>query len=82
MRFPNPKLFLLACLRFFRRPELTPDRVAAIREARCQLCPHHSGGQCQICTCIVDIKVRLATESCPDTPPHWKEYYNFKSNGL
>jgi hypothetical protein len=49
---------------------VTPEE----RERRLQICrdcPHFRGGKCSLCGCIARWKARLASESCPDTPPRW-----------
>lgn len=60
---------------WFREEErvVSTDEVVHMRRIRCALCPHNVGGQCSLCTCFVDLKTYFATESCPDTPPRWKQ---------
>ena len=83
MRLPNLKTLFLALCGFFQRPEIAPEYVRNVRAARCHLCPHNERGQCQICTCVIDAKVYLATEKCPATDPRrWDEYHNIKNDGL
>jgi hypothetical protein len=84
MRFPNPLRFLRALFHFARRPELAPDRVQAAREDRCRTCPFYEqtdlGAQCQSCTCLVSLKVMLATEKCPEK--RWGEYFTPVNPGI
>jgi hypothetical protein len=62
-----------------KAPVIVEMQVADIREARCGVCPHHRNGQCELCTCVVSMKVLLATESCPDNPPRWKQQTRFST---
>jgi len=43
---------------------LDADTVKKRLEA-CRACPFYSDGQCQVCTCLVELKAQLATERCP-----------------
>ena len=65
------------------RPERSPERVAEIF-ALCQGCDQfrrgksESEGTCRLCGCrlrreggLVN-KIKMATESCPKTPPVWR----------
>jgi hypothetical protein len=85
-RHTLPNIFCSA-KRIFRslfakdEPVIADNRTQAIREARCQLCPHFDHGQCKLCTCFVDLKVIFATEECPALPKRWKRQTRF-SNGL
>ena len=36
------------------------------RWEHCLVCPHKVGWQCARCTCFLDVKVLVTTESCPD----------------
>lgn len=80
MKFPNFFTFVKAMWRFWKRPEVAPQAVQDVRAARCRLCPYEEQGQCQKCTCVVDFKVILATEFCPDK--RWGEYFSARSTGL
>lgn len=82
MRFPSPKTFLHAVRRFLGRPEVVPASIAGARRAICEACPHYENSQCQLCTCFVPLKVLLSTESCPDKPQRWREYFSPKRDGL
>lgn len=72
MRFPNP-IFLLKSLRravyalFHGKNLLVPQKIVDGRLAICNLCPFFDAAfrQCNICTCAVDLKAQLSTESCP-----------------
>lgn len=46
---------------------LASDDVREIRQTRCIHCPHYvkDSHQCDICTCVVNLKVMFAAESCP-----------------
>lgn len=48
------------------------DVTRANRLRKCLLCEHYEDGQCDLCLCFVEIKVRFADEACPDKPPKWK----------
>ncbi len=80
---PTALLAALKALRtlFSRNPVVATPTVQDIRERRCLKCTHLIGNQCGICSCVVSIKVLLASESCPDSPPRWKKQTRF-STGL
>lgn len=42
-------------------PAGEPDRRLRI----CGSCPHSSGGICQICHCVIAVKVHYRTQDCP-----------------
>ena len=59
-----------------------PAAVIAERRQACSQCPHatkhpvrgltiHS--LCNRCGCVINAKVRLASEECPDLPPRWRK---------
>lgn len=87
----KPLLFLRAILHFIgailrhpfgKRPATVPHETAVAREGKCSVCPHHVGSQCDLCSCFIGIKVLLSTESCPDKPKRWGEYYSPRRDGL
>lgn len=41
-------------------PELIDER-----RFECEMCPFMEDGQCQVCTCLIEAKIALNTESCP-----------------
>lgn len=50
------------------------------RKAICEVCPHYepstfgfSTAHCGLCHCLLEAKVRLAAEQCPDLPPRWEK---------
>ncbi len=53
------------------RPVLAPPKERAAREAQCQICPHRELDTCLLCLCMIDAKVCLSAEECPDDPPRW-----------
>lgn len=53
------------------RPVIAPKAVIEVREAKCNACVKNLGGWCQICSCLVEAKVLLSAEQCPDDPPRW-----------
>lgn len=44
---------------------LTDRKTLALREKTCRNCSFMDRGQCQICECFVDVKVKLRAEKCP-----------------
>ena len=67
---------------FFRRPVVTPVTIQRARSNVCVVCPFYSPiiDQCDVCTCFVDFKIILATESCPKG--HWGQYFNLFNTGI
>lgn len=59
------------------------EQVQKARAARCRNCPHFVGksGQCDLCMCVVSLKVLMAGEICPDSPPRWRAQTSY-STGL
>lgn len=53
-------------------PFLAPKPVQADRAALCRRCPHHANGFCGLCACLTQLKVKLSSEQCPDSPPRWR----------
>jgi hypothetical protein len=54
-----------------------PDEVFNERYEICKKCPKLSNlGFCGICGCAMSLKCKVATSSCPDNPPKWREYKN------
>lgn len=80
MKFPSFTHFARAVARFFKRPELVPMLVETERDMRCLQCPANERGQCQLCTCVIALKTKFSTESCP--AGRWREYFNPRNNGL
>jgi hypothetical protein len=66
---------------FSRNPTVAILEVQDERERRCAACQYFTGVQCGLCTCVVSMKVLLASESCPDDPPRWRKQTRF-STGL
>lgn len=50
-----------------KKPVFVSDDLLSRRLAACEACPNLSGDQCRLCTCFVDVKAMLATETCPDS---------------
>lgn len=48
-------------------PVLTTPAVKAVRQLCCIKCTHYevSSAQCRLCSCVVVLKVMLASERCP-----------------
>lgn len=62
--------------RFFAgRQVIAPVEVREHRLAICRFCPHFKDDQCGICLCLIDAKVMLSGEQCPDNPPRWKRLH-------
>jgi len=53
------------------RPIITPEKIRLEREGECQVCPHRELDQCMLCSCLLDAKLMLSSEQCPDSPPRW-----------
>lgn len=72
MKFPNPMTLLKSlCLAAYARWRgfdlLASGPVQRARWRKCQRCPHcDSGFQCRKCSCLVQAKISLALEKCPD----------------
>jgi hypothetical protein len=72
--FPNPVTFAGALWRLVvsaitHRPLLVDSDTLRYRTEVCNYdCAayDHASGQCRLCTCLVGIKARLATEQCPN----------------
>ncbi|MCC7409966.1 MAG: hypothetical protein IT442_18005 [Phycisphaeraceae bacterium] len=47
------------------------DATARRRWEICTTCEHFDLGLCRLCGCHLSAKVRLASQSCPATPPRW-----------
>ena len=41
------------------------DDVVAKREGLCNACPANKGGECELCGCLVKLKVTWRSERCP-----------------
>jgi hypothetical protein len=41
------------------------DDVMATRQAACDECPANRGGECQLCGCLISLKVTWRSERCP-----------------
>jgi hypothetical protein len=44
------------------------------RRGACETCENMLGDRCKLCGCWYQTKIRLATESCPMSPPKWTAY--------
>jgi hypothetical protein len=84
MKFPNPIRFFVAMLRTgyarLRGYRILVNHAEEIhRWRRCELCPHRIkgpeliGDQCGLCGCLLDAKVLLTMEQCPDN--RWKRIW-------
>lgn len=81
---PNALRALAAFVRaLFQRqhPALADSAVTSARLERCEACCYFDTAhrQCRLCTCFVDVKTLLATESCPGYRWHPQTKFN---NGL
>lgn len=47
-------------------PVIAPPRIVDHRLKICQRCRFKDGGFCRKCTCLIEVKTLLASESCPD----------------
>lgn len=77
MVFPDLREAVCAFFRwlgavFRREPVLVSDEVLAERLATCETCDFLDPEfrQCRSCTCAVDLKANLTTETCPEKK--WK----------
>jgi hypothetical protein len=59
-----------------------PANVIAQRRQACSICPHATKHRtrgltihslCSRCGCVINAKIRLASEQCPDLPPRWEK---------
>ena len=41
------------------------DEVVSTREGLCNSCPANRGGECELCGCLVKLKVTWRSEKCP-----------------
>lgn len=62
---------------FSKQPVLADDHVTRVRLSRCERCPHAEDNQCSLCTCVIPLKVIMATESCP--AGRWDRQTKFSS---
>lgn len=53
-----------------RKDRVTPD-VEARRALDCQMCGFHRGIICAKCGCVVRLKIKVRSETCPDG--RWRE---------
>ncbi len=72
-----PLRFAAAIWRSFRywledKPVIAPAYERQRRKAICDYCRHNDNGTCDICACIIEAKVYLSSEKCPDSPPRWE----------
>ena len=51
-----------------------PEDVQKERLDTCLSCPLLIKGECGVCGCPVEVKVKWASESCPATPSKWSVY--------
>lgn len=72
MRFPNPFHAIGALHRAVKRafsvkPSFVSEESAQKRLATCEKCQFFlpEDRQCDVCTCLVDLKAQLSTETCP-----------------
>ncbi|MHB8397362.1 MAG: hypothetical protein ACYDCI_00285 [Candidatus Limnocylindrales bacterium] len=56
-----------------RRPVFVDAPTLGARATTCQSCERFvpATGRCGLCGCFLALKLRLATEQCPDNPPRW-----------
>ena len=49
------------------------------RFSMCQDCEHFISmtSQCSVCKCFMRVKTKMATASCPLSPPKWEKEYDF-----
>lgn len=78
IRWNSPWLFLKAVFGAFKylkqgRPVITPPDIQQERISECLKCFHRVNNQCKLCTCLIDVKTMLSSESCPDFPQRWKK---------
>jgi len=53
---------------------IAPQQVQDARLNKCRSCEHFSDkGTCNLCGCIMSLKVKFNNMTCPDDPPKWKE---------
>ena len=70
MRIPNPIAALMAAAiviyaRLLGYKILADKSERAWRRVGCDGCTYSDGFQCEKCTCIIEAKIALNTESCP-----------------
>jgi hypothetical protein len=49
------------------------------RMSICNSCPYNIDGQCILCGCELEIKVKNPEESCPHIPQFWGQYQEQKA---
>lgn len=74
--FAAPFRLAAAIWRSFRywlagRPVIAPTYERQRRKAICDYCHHNQGDICDVCACIIDAKIYLSAEQCPDSPARW-----------
>jgi hypothetical protein len=58
---------------FVQKPTFATEEQQAERLDICNACDHFVEGRCQLCGCVMKIKVKVANIHCPDNPPKWTE---------
>lgn len=53
---------------------LAPELIRMKRLSKCLVCEHYREGQCELCTCFVEMKVCFSDEKCPHVPPKWNSF--------
>jgi hypothetical protein len=53
---------------------LVPPEERDRRWAQCMTCVHLKADRCELCGCFFGVKIELAREACPDSPPRWEPY--------
>lgn len=71
--FPSIPRFFRSMWRLFRwwlcgRPVIVPEKVERYRLEWCHTCDWFDpeSRQCLSCTCLVDVKTKIASEECPE----------------
>lgn len=49
-----------------RKPVIAPKIIVAYRRSKCEPCKFRDHGQCRLCSCFIEVKTLMASESCPD----------------
>ena len=58
--------------RLIEDPRVAPPEIQAQRLETCRECPSFKDGRCELCGCVMTLKVRFGNVRCP--AGYWTEY--------
>ena len=60
--------------RLIADPSFAPQEIQTERLSICESCDQNSWGRCDLCGCVIDLKVKASNVRCP--ADKWLEYRN------